>query len=419
MPLDIIPSAKYLLIIDENGNTQWLERPGVESLLMFDGTDAYWASGQGAHPLNLPGVEQSYGPYNGVFASFGIHGKMVTAVAEGANPKILRSLNGVVTWEDLTLIGLPSTGYGMLMKQNEVGAIPYWSSTPDCIAYLDSNGEVVLLAHGDDGKVLEMAAGTPTWKFPDGGAVGVGISSIGLEGVLCARLDDDRVNIKAPTFTVSDGATDIALVNVNVTVDVTNANGLLGLDTGGMSANTWYYIYLISDGVDTSAIISLSAVSPDFGATGYTHWGLVSVFRYNAASAIVDYIQKGRQFWTIPVVWSNAASSTTSMALIVSATNINTIIPPNTKSVSGNVGGNSSETAFKSMAMSANVAGIARQMIASRENGLAGVGMFGFYYDAGSFTDIPIIDPSAPSLAWQSSANSPLHRRIEITGYRI
>lgn len=415
MSLDIIPSAKYILIIDENGNTQWLERPLLNAFLMFDGTDAYWATGQQANPLVLDGLEQSHGPYTGALAIEG-NGKIVRASAEGVTAKILKSLNGIVSWEDLTLIGLPATGYGIIMKQSEVDALPYWSSTPNCIPYLDANGEVVLLTHGDDGKVLEMSNGTPTWKFPDGGAVGVGISSIGLEGVLCARLDDDRVNIKAPTFTVSDGATDIALVNVNVTVDVTNANGLLGLDTGGMSANAWYYIYLISDGVDTSAIISLSAVSPDFGATGYTHWGLVSLFRYDAASAIVDYIQKGRQFWTIPVVWSNAASSTTSMALIVSATNLNTIIPPNTKSVSGNVGGNSSETAVKSMAIASNVAGIARQMVSSRENAAA---FLNFEYDAGSFTDIPIIDSSAPSLAWQSSANSPLHRRIEITGYRI
>jgi len=81
----------------------------------------------------------------------------------------------------------------------------------------------------------------------------------------------------------------------NFTLDIT-ASGLLGLDTGSESADSWYYVWAIATvGGVVSAILSASATAPTM-PTGYTLKRLVSMVR-NTSGNFVDFVQQGK-FWS-------------------------------------------------------------------------------------------------------------------------
>jgi hypothetical protein len=69
---------------------------------------------------------------------------------------------------------------------------------------------------------------------------------------------------------------------VNLTVDIA-ASGANGLDTGSASADTWYYVWVISNGTTTAGLLSLSATSPTL-PSGYTFKALVGADYYRAGT---------------------------------------------------------------------------------------------------------------------------------------
>lgn len=108
----------------------------------------------------------------------------------------------------------------------------------------------------------------------------VSASSMGIDPGSC-RSDDDTTNI-------------------DVTSQVTAAfgtSGAGGLDTGSESANTHYYLWLISkaDGADPAAMISASSSSPTMPSL-YTKKQRVGTFRNDGSSNIIPYrcIAQGR-----------------------------------------------------------------------------------------------------------------------------
>jgi hypothetical protein len=107
------------------------------------------------------------------------------------------------------------------------------------------------------------------------------------------ELTSDRVRLWDPT-----GNTPGIAKDVDVTVDLSAG----GLDTGSLTSDTWYYLWLIAlcganDGRATNlaAIASLSASAPTMPA-GYTHRRLVGFCRTDPSSNLFDFVQIG-PYW--------------------------------------------------------------------------------------------------------------------------
>lgn len=84
------------------------------------------------------------------------------------------------------------------------------------------------------------------------------------------------------------------VVGVNISID-TSATGLNGLDAGSLAANTWYSVWVISDGLNVRGIISLSATTPAL-PVGYTHKALVGwVITDGSANKFPRKFQKNGQ----------------------------------------------------------------------------------------------------------------------------
>ncbi len=87
-----------------------------------------------------------------------------------------------------------------------------------------------------------------------------------------------------------------------------------GLEIGtALSANTWYYIYLIgsTDGTLTDVLFSISAAMPTL-PSGYTYSRRIGSLRTDATSNVTAYLQAGSEwYWDAPPLDVDATVGTT------------------------------------------------------------------------------------------------------------
>ncbi|RUZ76915.1 hypothetical protein EN943_15655 [Mesorhizobium sp. M7A.F.Ca.US.006.01.1.1] len=132
-------------------------------------------------------------------------------------------------------------------------------------------------------------------------------------------ISDTQVTVTADAITVEDAlGNSLRRLTVNVTAAI-SAAGLNGLDTGAEAANTWYHVWVISDGTNTAALLSLSATAPTIPGA-YTYRTRVGAVRNDAAANLWRTLQYGRRAQlvigtnpvTVPAIASgNSGSPTT------------------------------------------------------------------------------------------------------------
>jgi len=74
----------------------------------------------------------------------------------------------------------------------------------------------------------------------------------------------------------------------------TAVSGAGGIDTGSVAASTWYYVYVIYNGSDIHAILSLSSSAPAL-PSGYTYYCRVGSIVTNSSGYLYRTIQNGRK----------------------------------------------------------------------------------------------------------------------------
>lgn len=117
----------------------------------------------------------------------------------------------------------------------------------------------------------------------------------GITKNLVIRSDGTAQNVVITADTVSTEKTTFEPFiarSISKTVNLA-ASGLLGLDTGSAAASTWYYVWIISNGTDISAILSLSSTNPTM-PTGYIYKARVGSCYNMSDSKIRKYVQKGK-----------------------------------------------------------------------------------------------------------------------------
>ena len=425
----LVPSCKYFAVFDAEGNCKILQPvTGEKSVLIFDGTDAYFANGDDGKPIYLTDLAE--------FTNEGIQYVNVMT-PEGRLLKLpgpstpgsfyLTSVNGVLTFAPISTIGIPAAGYGIITRppytDPDPAPAPIFLNAPGVI-YIDSTGLATALPPGVNGQHLVLVNQIPAWVNQPAGSVSAGTASTGLSGVVAHNTSTSALDIQAASMTLDDGTGNTKYVSgVHVTPNLANP-GLNGLDTGIESPNQWYYAYVVSDGTNVAGIISANGSAPDFtgpGAIGYSFYALASVFRNDNAGNIVGYMQRGRAFWISKVVMSDPCGiNSGGFNPISQGIPLNTIVPPNVKTVSGIVGGS----------LAQNEAVNIHAFLASDNTGLIGEQVLpyttnlsareGFIMNYTSFYNLPILDPVSPAIYWKcgGAANS-AKRRVVINGFEI
>lgn len=117
-------------------------------------------------------------------------------------------------------------------------------------------------------------------------------------------------------------------IGVNLTVDIT-ASGANGLDTGAEASSTWYHLWVISNGITTAGLLSLSDSAPTMPA-GYTFKALVGAVFNNSGDDFRLLHQEGNN-----VVSENIEVLTGGTDTTFTSVDLSTAIPTTAKKVHG------------------------------------------------------------------------------------
>lgn len=421
-PNSLLPSGYMIAIFDNNGNSKILESPTLgNALLYWNGTTFAWYDGSDDLPLVLTNMPENSGTMKHILATS--MGRIYPFIGPDAQARMLVSQNQQVTWQLIT--GQPpTTGFGFLVQPayTPPAATPplaFLSTTG--LPYQDATIGPSIIGNGNALQLLTMVNGKPTWANPPSGTVSSGgVSGSGLANVSANNTNASTVNVVVPSITLTKAdATTYTASSVNVSANLAASLGPGGLDVGAETANTWYYVYVISDGTNVNAVISTSNIVPDLTNLGaYVYQGLASILRNDNSSNIVKYYQRGRDFYVTQQVWIDPASVTTSYNAITSGVNLNTLIPPSVKTVTGNMGGSASATVDIELWIAGDNTGMGQQSLMGNTGSSGATTFNNFRRNWGSFVRVPIINPASPSLFWVGNAND-AHRRVEITGYSI
>lgn len=120
------------------------------------------------------------------------------------------------------------------------------------------------------------------------------VASSESRGVKLQVVSASQVTLTADAVSVEDATGKfVRILAVNVTANLTAA-GANGLDAGGEAASTWYYAWLIWNGVTSALLLSTSATAPTMPG-GYTHKKLIGAIRNDSSANLWRTLQYGKR----------------------------------------------------------------------------------------------------------------------------
>ena len=143
-------------------------------------------------------------------------------------------------------------------------------------------------------------------------------------------------------WNASNGAINVQGVSLDINANAAGANGL---DTGSFAINTWYYVWVIYNGVTatTAGLLSASATAPTM-PSGFTYKARVGAIRAGAGPAFVNMMQKGRRAqYLVGTFGGNALAALPNILLGTSGTFSNTAPAWTSQSISAFVPATASE----------------------------------------------------------------------------
>ena len=133
-----------------------------------------------------------------------------------------------------------------------------------------------------------------------------------------------QIDLTADEIVLKDSSgKPLLATNVSATANIL-VNGANGLDTGAAANNTWYYLWVISNGSTTALLFSTSSTAPTM-PVGYTFRALVSaVYR---TTAFRNFVQRQNRIQAAETAaqWTTLSGGT---ATSITAISMATFVPP-------------------------------------------------------------------------------------------
>lgn len=236
------------------------------------------------------------------------------------------------------------------------------------------------------------------------------------------------------TATITIAADEVVLKNssgipflarsVSVTANSALGVALNGLETNSaLTANTWYYIWLISNGTAVACVLEDGSAVQNSGGTGvlplgpnlswssfngYTYKGLVGVVRTDASSHFLPFWQAGREIFIDETYVFQSMTGTTSYSQIPVAT-VGVIVPPNAKVIKGQAGNQSGNSGTIAVAGNSSGLGASYAVAATTGQTIDGFALACSWY-------IPL--PTAQTF-YVKMSNTQSNYSVGLTGYNI
>lgn len=138
----------------------------------------------------------------------------------------------------------------------------------------------VLTFNGESWEAGDAAAGPQGWKSLPG-TVGLVVNS--------TSSGNNPANLSVQTAILTD-STGNAVLHSNLTYNLSLTSHI---DTGSPEANTWYYMYIISNGQTARSLFSKSSATPVL-PNGFTYKILVSALKTDADGNFLAVTQRGK-----------------------------------------------------------------------------------------------------------------------------
>lgn len=322
------------------------------------GTLASWLIGLAAPPTaaaNISGgtvgqLHYQSGPNTTAFLGTGAAGQIMRSSGAGAptwvNPDVIGSnVAAGGTADALTATFVPaittltagSLVYVRAASANATTAPTFRANATAAKVIVKGNG--VALQPGDiagAGHWLELAydATLDKWVLAN---PATGVAAPSMQGArrnltLSANGTSAVVTIAADGLVMGNGSGQYITDRVVSTSASTAVTGAGGLDTGTIAINTWYSVWVICNGVTTSALLSLSGTAPTMPA-GYTFKARVGWIRtdgtankyplpFTQAGSRVQYTPgSGKNLFTHPTIASGVQTWP-------AAASVSSVVPP-------------------------------------------------------------------------------------------
>lgn len=146
--------------------------------------------------------------------------------------------------------------------------------------------------------------------------------------------------------------------NVSVTANIQGIPGNPGtIDAGVEAANTWYYVWLIYNGLTVAALLSASAKNPAM-PTGYTFKALVGVVRNDASSNFLRFVSYDREvILDLQIIFTVKGAAVANVYEVLTDADLaafRAAVPPVARYCRGVFGGTSSESSISIAACNAD-----------------------------------------------------------------
>lgn len=250
------------------------------------------------------------------------------------------TFTGRTTTATLTVTGVATFTGAPVFTDNTINGADVIDNTVTNAKLLDNTIAAGKIAASGTASNSTYLRGDGAWGTPSITTSTVILSSYkGL--VITTPADNQSVTIAADQVVAVDNtntARILSTVSLTVNLDVAGANGL---DTGTITDNTGYYLYVIDNGATTAGLASTSATSPAM-PTGYTYKALVGwCTTDNTATPfnIEEFTQIDDVYlWNTKQKVVSAAGNTTTTAINLAAGGALTyaVVPPTiTKGIFG------------------------------------------------------------------------------------
>lgn len=238
-----------------------------------------------------------------------------------------------------------------------------------------------------------------------------------------AATPDTKVDVTADAIVLTTTTNQPYLAtSVNVTIDTGAANGANALDSGSLTASTWYYVYVIFNPTTNTVagLMSTSSTNPTM-PSGCTFKALVSCVRSSSLTAFIKFWQTQRRVHIAPQVFITSflgpgIGTWTTASGASSPTNaIDTLIPPIAKTAIGVMGSSTSSANGPHIGVSGGASPdfYGLQMMAAAPS--AAASQLLSFFGASPF-EVPLV--TTQDFYWSGTGAAAINR-IMISGYTI
>lgn len=181
--------------------------------------------------------------------------------------------------------------------QNKTGTAAAWTSANPILAKGEIGVEI------DTAKV-KVGDGVTSWT--NLAYIASGRTIINFNSFTQFIMDASAGNKTASITALNNPFTGSGSISLTLDVSTSGANGL---DTGSLTASTWYYIFLCYGTSGLCCLASTSSTAPTL-PSGYAQFVRVGALRYGSSNAFLASIQHGKYTKYIGTMYQIASGST-------------------------------------------------------------------------------------------------------------